>query len=77
MMIQTRLATAFRPPAWMLLEDKVHHAQCTNATTATATTSHGDVVEVSFCVDNPPAISCVHSPTLTAADFTAAPSVAC
>uniref|UniRef100_A0A0E0CW10 Uncharacterized protein n=1 Tax=Oryza meridionalis TaxID=40149 RepID=A0A0E0CW10_9ORYZ len=63
----------------MLLESQVYLAQCKNATWARSTTSRGDTVEVSFCVDKPPAVSymCVHSPTLTPADFTGVPSVVC
>uniref|UniRef100_A0A0D9VQB5 DUF1618 domain-containing protein n=1 Tax=Leersia perrieri TaxID=77586 RepID=A0A0D9VQB5_9ORYZ len=82
-MSNTSLAATLRPPTtpptlaaaaadvfpnWILLESQVYFTQCNNnSTTATATTSRGDIVEVSFCINTPPAISyvCVHCPSLT------------
>ncbi|CAM0871438.1 unnamed protein product [Alopecurus aequalis] len=51
-------------PAWVLLDKKTYIADHENATTATATSSTGHTVKVTFCLTDPPAVShfCVHGP---------------
>ncbi|KAL6636559.1 hypothetical protein ACP70R_024131 [Stipagrostis hirtigluma subsp. patula] len=54
------------PPPWVLLDNTAYIAKNENATTARGRSTGGDVVEVSFCLAAPPAVShlCICCPGL-------------
>ncbi|KAF8708720.1 hypothetical protein HU200_030103 [Digitaria exilis] len=58
------LPEAARPPEWVLMDKLGYIAKRENATTAWGISNFGDLVEVSFCLADPPVISymCVHLP---------------
>ncbi|CAN6322025.1 unnamed protein product [Urochloa humidicola] len=62
----TTLAEASRPPAWVLVDKMAYIAKRANATTARCLSIGGEIVEVSFCLADPPTISfvCIHCPGL-------------
>ncbi|KAM0830782.1 hypothetical protein ACQ4PT_065987 [Festuca glaucescens] len=51
-------------PPWVLLDTTAYFAVCQNATTTEVLTSAGNMVKVSFCFADPPAMShfCVYGP---------------
>ncbi|RLN36509.1 hypothetical protein C2845_PM03G26240 [Panicum miliaceum] len=64
-------------PPWVLLDTAARIGRCENATTATAKTSAGDDIAVSFSVTRPPGLSScfVHCPGLPAEAFACQPQV--
>jgi len=70
-----------RYPSWVLLDKKAYFAHPSthtgNAPTKKIKTSTDQEVEISFCLQNPPALSyfCVHSPQIRREDYTLLPRV--
>jgi hypothetical protein len=56
-------------PPWILLDTRIYFAHRNNSTTAKATTSKGQGIEVMVCVAAPPALSfvCIHARSESAA----------